>query len=138
MEKFYIASSFKNTEAVQYVAEQLKEKGWCHTYDWTENAAVKEQRAFTIDELIEIGQQEKAAITESDFVVILLPGGKGTHIEMGIALGLGKKIYLYSEDGAVDRLEMTSTFYHLPEVEKCFGSLDELLEKINDAKVFWS
>jgi predicted Rossmann-fold nucleotide-binding protein len=44
-----------------------------------------------LEDLKEIGQKEKNAVLESDFVVVILPGGKGTHIELGIALGQGKK-----------------------------------------------
>lgn len=125
MEKFYVASGFRNVDAVQYVTKQLVNKGYMHTYDWTKNA-----KARTLEDLKEIGQNEKDAVIESDFIVVILPGGKGTHIELGIALGLGKKIFLYSPDGVIDHFETTSTFYHLPEVEKCYGTLDELVEKV--------
>ncbi|MGD6803150.1 hypothetical protein ACQCVK_01475 [Rossellomorea vietnamensis] len=67
---------------------------------------------------------------ESDFIIVLLPAGKGSHIELGIALGLGKKVFLYSPENAMNDLAATSTFYHLPEVEQCFGSLDDLLVKV--------
>ena len=62
--------------------------------------------------------------------VVLLPAGKGSHIELGIALGNGKTIYLYSPNQDIDNIQTTSTFYHLPEVLKCIGSLDELVEMI--------
>jgi nucleoside 2-deoxyribosyltransferase len=129
MKKFYIASSFRNMDAVNYVTKQLMIKGYLHTYDWTKNAQAREEKTFTFEDLKEIGQKEKDAVINSDFIVVLLPGGKGTHIELGIALGLGKKTFLYSLDGALDQFEKTSTFYHLPEVEKCYGTLDELVDK---------
>lgn len=130
MEKFYVASSFKNIDAVHYVTDHLKSKGYIHTYDWTKNAKAKTEKTSTFEDLKEIGQLEKNAEVESDLVIVLLPGGKGTHIELGIALGIGKRIFLYSPEGAIDNFETTSTFYHLPEVEKCYGNLDDLLEKI--------
>ncbi|MDZ5471461.1 group-specific protein [Bacillus sp. 31A1R] len=125
MMKFYIASSFIKKADVRYVADKLKVKGYSHTYDWTKN-----ERASTFSQLQEIGLLEKNAVIESDFLVILLPAGKGSHIELGIALGHGKKVYLYSPDEEVNHFETTSTFYHLPEVIKCFGSLEDLVEKI--------
>lgn len=134
MKKFYVASSFKNIEAVHYITNQLIGKGYLHTYDWTRNTKAKEEQMITLEDLIEIGQHEKKAVIDSDFVVILLPGGKGTHIELGIALGEKKKIFLYSKDGAINNVEVTSTFYHLPEVEKCYGTLDELLDKITTSE----
>ena len=60
---------------------------------------------------------------EADFTIVLLPAGKGSHIEFGIALAQGKRIYLYSQNEEVNNFETTSTFYHLPQVEKCIGTL---------------
>jgi nucleoside 2-deoxyribosyltransferase len=131
MMKFYLASSFRNIATVNNVANQLKTRGYIQTYDWTKNAKAKEEQTFTFEDLKDIGQKEKNAVLEADIVVVLLPGGKGTHIELGIALGQGKRIFLYSPDKAIDNFETTSTFYHLPEIEKCFGTIDELVDIID-------
>ena len=80
--KFYIASSLKNIDQVRYVSKRLKNKGFIHTYDWTVN-----ENVTTLEELKAIGQKEKNAVIEADFVVVLLPAGKGSHIELGIAIG---------------------------------------------------
>ncbi|CAM3067437.1 nucleoside 2-deoxyribosyltransferase [Filibacter tadaridae] len=135
MEKFYVASSFRNLESVRYVADHLKNKGYIQTYDWTQNAKAKREQTFTVEDLRDIGEKEKNAVLESDFIVILLPGGKGTHIELGIALGQGKRTFLYSPNEEVKNFETTSTFYHLAEVEKCYGTLDELLELVTAVNV---
>ncbi|RDY72595.1 group-specific protein [Halobacillus trueperi] len=123
--KFYVASSFKNKDHVRYVSEQLRNQGYIHTYDWTVN-----ERASSLKELREIGQKEKEAVMEADVLIVILPAGKGSHIEYGIALGLGKTIYLYSEDEQVNDFETTSTFYHLSGVEKCIGTFDELVASV--------
>ncbi|WP_409274601.1 nucleoside 2-deoxyribosyltransferase [Neobacillus sp. SCS-31] len=124
--RFYIAASLNNRDRVRYVSKELKVRGFIQTYDWTVN-----EKIATLEELREIGQKETNAVMESDFVVVLLPAGKGSHIELGIAIGNRKKIYLYSSDNEVDNLETTSTFYHLPEIQKCFGTLDELIDRID-------
>ncbi|MFD1738659.1 group-specific protein [Bacillus salitolerans] len=124
--KFYVASSLKNMDKVRYVSQKLKDKGYIHTYDWTIN-----ENVTTLEELKAIGQKEKSAVMEADFVVVLFPAGKGSHIELGIAIGNSKKIYLYSPNNEVDNFETTSTFYHLPEIEKCFGTIDELVDIID-------
>ena len=126
MKKFYVASSLNNKEAVRSVSEYLVSKGYIHTYDWTRNESVS-----SLEQLREIGQAEKDAVLEADFLIVLLPGGKGTHIEFGIALGQGKQIYLYSETEEINEVGKTSTFYHLPQVEKIIGSVDQLLESID-------
>ncbi|WP_096187365.1 nucleoside 2-deoxyribosyltransferase [Evansella halocellulosilytica] len=123
--KFYVASSFTNFEIVRNVARQLMQKGFLHTYDWTAN-----DRADTIEKLKKIGQEEKEAVRDSDFIVIILPGGKGTHIELGIALGLNKRIYLYSPNEEINDPSISSTFYQLPEVNKFVGEINTFIEKV--------
>ena len=125
MKKFYVASSFKNIEIVRFVSNQLKDEGFIQTYDWTRN-----ERASTIDDLKKIGLQEKNAVMEADFLIVLLPAGKGSHIELGIAIELEKRIYLYSPNDEVNRFETTSTFYHLSEVHKCIGTIEKLVERV--------
>ena len=71
--------------------------------------------------------KELEAVKSPDFVVVLLPAGKGSHVELGIALGNGIKTYLYSENNALNDLDKTSTFYHLEGVVQCVGTLDELI-----------
>lgn len=57
MNKFYIASSLKNIDSVQYVSEILVNKGYVQTYDWTKN-----ERASSLDALTEIGQKELTGV----------------------------------------------------------------------------
>lgn len=130
MKKFYVASSFQNKEIVRDVSMRLVDKGFIHTYDWTKNG-----RASTIEELMEIGLQEKNAVLEADFIIVLLPGGKGSHIELGIALGQGKTIYLYSPNDDINNFETTSTFYHLSNIKKCTGTIDELIDIVTTRQI---
>jgi nucleoside 2-deoxyribosyltransferase len=127
IKRFYVASSFKNIDTVRYVSNELKNKGYIQTYDWTQN-----ERASTVEDLKEIGQKERNAVLEADFIIVLLPAGKGSHIEFGIALGQGKRIYLHSQDDEVNKFETTSTFYHLPEVKKCIGTIAELIAAVTE------
>ena len=123
--KFYMASSFSNKQAVRQVSEELKNKGFTHTYDWTKN-----ERASSFEELSKVGNLERNAVIEADFMIVLLPAGKGSHIEFGIALGQGKPIYLYSSDEEVNNFDTTSTFYHLPQVKIVVGTISDLVKTI--------
>ncbi|TMU85039.1 group-specific protein [Bacillus sp. BHET2] len=123
--KFYIASSFANKDQVRFVSDQLKQNGFIHTYDWTKN-----EKATTFRDLQMIGQKEKDAIVDSDIVIVLLPGGKGSHVELGLAIGLNKRVIIHSPKGEVHDFAQTTTFYHLPEVETCSGSVEELLNDV--------
>ncbi|MEY8348059.1 group-specific protein [Bacillus cereus] len=121
--KYYISSSFGNMHTVRSVASSLHEKGFVQTYDWTKN-----QRANTLNDLMEIGEQEKQAILDSDFLIVLSPAGKGSHIEFGIALGVGKPIYLYSEHTNILDFATTSTFYHVKGVQTFVGELSSFID----------
>lgn len=123
--KFYIASSFQNKEKVKELSKILKQNGNIHSYDWTQN-----DRATSIESLHNIGEKEKNGVMDSDFLVVLLPGGKGTHIELGIALGLGKRIYLYSPNDEINDYEKTSTFYHVEGVNQYVGFFDSFIEYV--------
>lgn len=123
MKKFYAASSFQNIDSVRYVSSKLLNNGFIQTYDWTQN-----ERASTVEDLKKIGQQERNAVMEADFLIVLLPAGKGSHIEFGIALSQGKRIYLYSPTEKVHHMDTTSTFYHLPEVKIVIGSIDNFVK----------
>ncbi|WP_215115310.1 nucleoside 2-deoxyribosyltransferase [Exiguobacterium sp. s80] len=123
--QFYIGSSFANITNVRTLRDKLIDRGFTLTYDWTQN-----ERATSKAALQTIGHAEKQAITLSDCVIILLPAGKGSHIELGIALGQDKPIFLHCVDQTYDRFETTSTFYHLPEIIPCSGTLEELTELI--------
>lgn len=101
--------------------------GHVHTYNWAENIIEDE----TIEDMINASELEKQGIIDSDAVIIILPAGRGTHIELGMALALNKKIYLYSKDGKDFKLENTVNFYGIPEIIKVTGSIEDLVEKIN-------
>jgi nucleoside 2-deoxyribosyltransferase len=123
--KFYIASSFDNKETVRALANRLIEEGFIQTYDWTKN-----ERATTVQELARIGEEEKNAVILADFFVLLLSGGKGSHVELGIALALGKRIYIYSPEDEVNDFAKATTFYHVSNVKRFTGSIEEFVEKL--------
>lgn len=129
MKRFYVASSFRNIVNVRYVARALETRGYVNTYDWTHERVGSDSGKVTLGDLRSIGQRERDAVIGAD-VVILLPGGKGTHVELGIAIAQGRRTILHSPDEVINNLETTITFYHLPELEKCRGTLDDLLAMI--------
>ena len=125
--KFYIGSGFKNFELVNIISEKLINLGHIHTHNLAKNIIENE----TIEDMIRASELEKQAIIDSDVVIIILPAGRGTHIELGMALALNKKVYLYSKDGKDFELENTVNFYEIPEITKVIGSINDLVEKIN-------
>ena len=124
--RFYIASNFENKDMVRHVSQKLILGGFTHTYDWTMN-----QRAVEPNTLHAIGEQEKNAVQNSDIFILLLPAGKSSHVELGIALGLGKLVYIYSPE-AIDPTS-ASTFYYVDGVTRISGDIDHFISMIGVA-----
>lgn len=121
--RFYTASSFQNILDVKYLNQRLVEKGYELSYDWTQNG-----RASSLAELTVIGEEEMKGVRNADFLIVLLPGGKGSHIEMGMAFGLRKRVYLFSSEDRVYELDSTSTFYHVSLVSIYVGELNDFIQ----------
>lgn len=134
--KFYIASGLENAAQVSWLADRLKAVGWEHTYDWTAHGRVPH------DQRPETAELETKGVLEAEVVIVLLPGGRGTHTELGIAIGStmlamavcaagvaemdDRQIFIFSPTPEVDfgpESERTCVFYHHPLVER-FDDLD--------------
>ena len=73
---------------------------------------------------------EAKGVLSAEIVIVLLPGGFGTHAELGIALGSGKRIILHSADNEVfTACEKTCAFYH-------HGNVFRLVCNLNDTNAF--
>jgi len=124
--KFYIGSGIKNWQLVNYYSKILEAYGWQHTYNWTKNINGHE----TIEDLTVYAKLEQQGIVDSDVVIILLPGGRGTHVELGMALALNKKIFLCSPVKEAFNIDNTVSFYELPGIVKLVGTADENIQEI--------
>lgn len=124
--KFYIGTSFKNLDLMNQVADKLKQQGWIHTYNWAEEATGEE----TILDLINYSILERKAIEESDVVIILLPAGRGSHVELGMALALNKQVYLWSENGKEFDPKDTVNFYYTSGIYRVGGKIECAIDKI--------
>ena len=112
--KYYIATSLARIAAHHVVKDALQILGHEMTYDWTLHGSVK---SVSKERLREVASIELNAISKADFVVVLLPGGFGTHTELGFAIGRGKKLFLHTEDPSLFELgPQTHVFYHHPNV----------------------
>jgi hypothetical protein len=121
---------------VRAVKGMLDAAGWTHTYDWTVHGSV--QKCGT-ERIAEVAKAETLGVMKADVVIVLLPGGRGTHVEIGLALAnlwaCGSRpedqdilICLYSPNPDEDfgTTGKTCAFYHYPNVQK-FTDLDEMI-----------
>ena len=124
--KFYIASRLENAEEVSTLAEVLKAAGHTHTYDWTAHGSAK-------DEVMEqVARNELRGVMAADIVIILLPGGRGTHAELGIALGSSCEsiIICAKDDGASQQDGWPCPFYWNTGVKRVVGDMAAWLVEI--------
>jgi len=114
LKTFYIASGLGNAEQTRMLAARLKAAGWGQTYDWTKHGAVDSK-----EDLQRVSQLEMKGAMEAELVIVLLPGGRGTHTELGMALASGNQVLINDETGeAFNTGEETCSFYHHPAVWK--------------------
>lgn len=111
----YIATRLENHERHNAVRDALASVGIELTYDWSTHGPVWQAGA---ERIREVACNELNGVIEADFVVVILPGGRGTHAELGMALALGKMVYLLCETEETNQMlravPETCAFYHHP------------------------
>jgi hypothetical protein len=122
--KFYIATSLSRMISHNTVRDNLIKCGHEISYDWTVHGSVK---SVSKERLRDVALFELNGVSEADFVVVLLPGGNGTHLELGFALAREKRVFLHTEDSLMFELgPQTNAFYHHPDVTRLHCPLVEL------------
>lgn len=129
--KYYIATSLRRADHNKRVQKGLTPYGYEITYDWTKHGSVKH---VSRERLQDVAIQEVNAVLEADIIIVLLPGGLGTHTEFGIALGLGKKVIIHAEDQSFfDIGDKTVAFYHHPNLIQISCAIEDLPERIHES-----
>lgn len=122
--KFYIATSLSRATAHRIVRDALKGCGHEISYDWTLHGSVK---SVSKERLQEVALLELDGVSEADFVIVLLPGGNGTHLELGFSIARGKRVFLHTEDFLTFELgPQTNAFYHHPDITRLHCPLAEV------------
>ena len=132
--RFYIATRLERAEEHRRLAEMLRGIGWELTYDWTVHGSVQREGP---ERIAEVAAAEMRGVRDADVVVVLLPGGRGTHAELGMALAWAKVVVIVAdpEDGFVGQDERTCAFYHAPGVVRWEGTLERLVEWLHGCTV---
>lgn len=126
--KFYIASKLENSEMVMSLSRLLKAYQWQHTYDWTKHGSVQNEGE---ERITQVAENELRGVKEADIVIVLLPGGRGTHAELGAANILNKKVFIWAEaEELFLHDERTCAFYWNHNVTRVSGDRFKLLEAI--------
>lgn len=86
--RFYLASGLDNADAARALANRLTAEGHHCQYRWWVHGAVLPDR------MRETAELEMGGVLTADVVIVLMPGSRGTHVELGIALASMKSIVL--------------------------------------------
>jgi hypothetical protein len=86
---FYLATRIDRADEANSISVALNSHGWERTLNWSaqENAIHSE---LAVAELL--------AVAAADVLIVMLPGGFGTHVEIGAALALNKPVILHAPD----------------------------------------
>ena len=128
--KYYIASKLENAVAVKTLAYAFEQLGWKQTYDWTAHGSVHDEGE---EVLRQVTLKELGGVKEADVVVVVLPGGRGTHAELGAALAYNKPVFVWGqqpEDFIQDGY--TCSFYFNPNVQRVEGAAIKLVRRLVD------
>ena len=107
--KFYLASTLSNAKAARDIANYLIWKGWEQTYDWTEHGAVSGDKREVLEY---VASKELDGVLAASMVFLLLPGKRGSHVELGAALAARKPVIILSPSAEhLDDCGVTCSFY---------------------------
>jgi len=121
--KYYIATKLERHQEHNAVRDRLAREGHELTYDWTTHGPVYRDGLARIKEVC---HAELEGILNADFIIVLLPGGRGTHVELGFALAVGKPVLAHVKPGGAEHdmfaaSSETCAFYHHKLVTHCVG-----------------
>lgn len=114
--RFYTASSLTNLTLVSRFNQSIRDLGHVVTYDWSTHGASQHAGELADDirvRLSNTAMQERDGVVTADIVVVILPGGRGTHVELGMAIASGATILMVVRPE--DKLENPCCCFHYAE-----------------------
>src|SRR5437016_5310354 len=106
--QFYLSTRKDRLDQAALVLEALKSNGWTQTFAWTDQDA-KDRAGYAGIALAEI-----EGVHDADVLIVLLPGGFGTHVEIGAALALGKPVIIHASDRKTLETPYACVFHYHP------------------------
>jgi nucleoside 2-deoxyribosyltransferase len=124
--RFYLSTRKDRVSDANAVRDALKQHGWTQTFDWGATEASKQDHA-------EIALAEIEGVRDAGILIVLMPGGFGTHVEIGAALALGKPVILHAPNEEVLQMPYPCVFHYHPNVKILISEalqIDQLLSAI--------
>ena len=118
--RIYVATGFDNIARGREVIAAFRASGHAITFDWPATGP----QGQSGESLQQAAENELAGVRNADVVVALLPGGRGTHAEIGMALAFDKPTVIVAETNTFPVDNTTCCFYHHPNVLRMVYKLD--------------
>jgi hypothetical protein len=119
--RIYIASGLDNLAEAKRVADMLEDLGHIITYRWFDHGPA----GSSIERLQEVSVKEVEGVRSADVVLVLLPGGRGTHVELGGGLLTNKPVIIWDYTRTAFTVDNTTcAFYWHPNVYRVEGSMN--------------
>ena len=110
LKRFYFSTRKDRGAEAGALLAALKARGWERTFDWNEH------RGSRTEQYADLAVAELTGVRDADVLIVLLPGGFGTHVEIGAALALGKPVILHAPDQKTLETPYPCIFHHHPGV----------------------
>lgn len=99
--KIYVAGAFTNKRRVRVVMQRLQDAGHEIVGDWTVHKTTRNQHILAREVM-----KDWHGVLDADLLVILWPGRWNTPVEMGIALGAKKLVYVIGKPNVLETIYM--------------------------------
>jgi hypothetical protein len=125
---YFIAGRWLNREAVLDLTRGLRDKGkTVYCFLEADDGTLLEYQSFddlslTDTRVTTAYNRDMAALKASESLIMLMPAGKSSHIEAGIAYGLGKACILIGDMGPTQGLYLI--------FRELYPSIDEFLQHL--------
>jgi nucleoside 2-deoxyribosyltransferase len=125
--KIYVASLFRNKDAVREAEQTLRDNGYEVTSRWVNHEACP----GNIEHFEEDGLDNMLDLERADTLLVLWPGRLGTASELGFAIGSNKAIFIVSDGASIDL-----PFAYLPGIVH-ISSVDEFMALTRGSMLPW-
>lgn len=124
--RMYLGSSIDNIEKTKLLIHSLGRHNWRITHDWTIQGVIEQDHLLSAHAIAMLH-----GVMRADVVGIILPGGRGTHVELGAAIATNKPCILFADNFELLKGKGTSgrvsCFYRHPLVHTV-GTQDEFIQ----------
>lgn len=122
----YVATKLANVEKARECVRLFKEAKINISYEWMTHGSLHEASP---EQRAEFAKKEVEGARTCDILVAILPGGRGTHCEIGVALGLKKPVILVVEDeGFIEGAEGYFCLFYYHPLVRWVRSIEQAVE----------